>query len=190
MRTILTLTLLTSSAVFAADPAAQVYNSQINTIEREVLSLAKAMPADKYNFAPTNGSFQGVRTFGVEVRHLSTVMYMLSASLLGEKCPVDIGKALNGSESINTKDQIVKYFEDALAYAHKAAGTITEKNLLENIKSPYGRGTMIRMAAANEISYHTYDHYGQMVEYARMNGIIPPASQPRPARGRGRSKGR
>lgn len=187
MRTILTLALLTTSAAFAADPAAQVYENQLQTIQREVLSLAKAMPADKYNFAPTSGNFTGVRTFGVEVRHLATVMDMLSASILDEKVPVEIGKDLNGSESINTKDQIVKYFEDALAYAHKAVGTITEKNLLDNMKSPFGRGTMQRMAAANMISYHTYDHYGQMVVYARMNGVIPPASQPRPA---GRAKGR
>jgi hypothetical protein len=184
LRTILTLTvaLVTGSAAFAADdPIAQVYDGQVKTIEREILGLAQAMPADKYNFAPANGTFTGVRTFALQVRHIATMIYTISASILEEKPPVDTGKTDNGPDTLVTKDQIIDYFKGALAYAHKAVGSLTQKNMLDPVPSPFGRGTMQRMAAAGVIAYHSYDHYGQMVVYGRMNGVIPGASQPRPA---------
>jgi hypothetical protein len=176
LRIILTLALLTGSAAFGADdPVARVYDDQVKTIEREILGLAQAMPADKYNFAPTNGTFTGVRTFALQVRHVATMIYTISASILEEKPPVDTGKTDNGPDTLATKDQIIDYFKGALAYAHKAVGSLTQKNMLDPVPSPFGRGTMQRMAAAGVIAYHSYDHYGQMVVYGRMNGVIPGA---------------
>jgi len=145
---------------------AQVFDGQVGMIEREVLALAQKMPADKYDFAPPTGTppagtFDGVRTFGLQVRHAATVMYQLSAQILGERNPVDMGSDENGSNSLRTKEQIVKYFQDAIAYAHKAMGTITPQNAAAKA------GTAAFMGA------HTYDHYGQMVVYARLNGVTP-----------------
>ena len=57
---------------------------------------------------------------------------------------------------------------------------ITDKNLMEQVPSPFGRGTQLRLSSAVFIAAHTNDHYGQMVVYGRMNGVIPPSSQPRP----------
>lgn len=167
--------------LFGADGVGQIFDGQVKALENDVLPLAEAMPAEKYNFAPTVGSFQGVRTFSEQVRHLSTVIYMLSGAVLGEKPPVEIGKDDSGPASVRTKAQLVEYLRGALAFAHKAAGSITEKNELDDVASPFGSGKMKRMAAASMIAWHSFDHFGQMVVYARMNGVIPPSSLPRPA---------
>ena len=179
MRPFLTLALLACPALFAADPLAQIYDNQVSSVERDVLRLAQAMPADKYNFAPTNGAFTGVRTFGVQVRHIATYLYMLSSAILAEKPPVDIGTTDNGPDSLQTKDQILAYFKGSVAYAHKAVATITPQNQLEQVTLPGESRPRARVAAANMISWHSFDHYGQMVVYARMNGVVP--GQPAPA---------
>ena len=103
---------------------------------------------------------------------------MVSASALGEKAPVDLGPTDNGPDSLKTKDQILSYLKGSLAYAHKAARNLTEKNQLDDVKDPFeSSGTMKRASAVGVIGWHSFDHYGQMVVYARMNGVIPPASR-------------
>jgi hypothetical protein len=177
------LVVLASAPAFAQGPPreqtlAQAFDQQVRMIEREVLGLAQKMPADKYDFAPKTGTppagtFDGVRTFGLQVRHLSTVMYQFSSQILGEPNPVTMGSEENGSDSLRTKEQIVKYLQDAIAYTHKAMRSITAQNVTA------------KAGAAAFIGLHTYDHYGQMVVYARLNGITPggppPASAPRQA---------
>jgi hypothetical protein len=168
---ILTIALLTASAAFAQGPArsqtlAEVFDGQIGSIEREVLGLAQKMPADKYNFAPATGTppagtFDGVRTFALQVRHIATVIYMVSSQILGEKNPVDMGADENGANSLQTKDQIIAYFQASLAYARKAVRSITPEN------------QALRAGNAAFIGLHSYDHYGQMVVYARLNGVTP-----------------
>ena len=175
---------LTSSLCAAdgvnTDGVARIFDSQIQSLEHEQLTLAEAMPADKYDFAPTAGAFKGVRTFAEQVRHMATVIYMLSGAVLGEKPPVDTGKDDNGPAAVKTKAQLVEYLRGSLVFAHKAVGTLTVKNELEDIASPFGGGKMKRLAAVSMIAWHSFDHYGQMVEYARMNGVVPPASMPSP----------
>jgi hypothetical protein len=75
LRKILILALFATSTMFAAEGIAKVYDDQVSTIEREVLGLAQKMPADKYSFAPTNGTFTGVRTYAQEVSHLATKVH-------------------------------------------------------------------------------------------------------------------
>jgi hypothetical protein len=99
-------------------------------------------------------------------------MYDFSANVLGEKNPVDMGQDENGSNSLQTKDQIIKYFQDALAYAHKAMRSITPEN----------QGT--KAGAAAFIAMHSYDHYGQMVVYARLNGVTPGGGPPPATKGK------
>jgi hypothetical protein len=161
-----------------ADGISQVFDSQITILEHEHLPLAEAMPADKYEFAPTNGAFKGVRTFAQQVRHMATLIYMASSAVLGEKAPVDIGKDDDGPAAVKTKAQLVEYLRGAIAFAHKAALSVNTKNELDDVT--FGDGKMKRVAAISMIAWHSFDHYGQMVEYVRMNGIIPPASAPPP----------
>jgi DinB superfamily len=171
--------LLTAASIHAADPltVARLYDSQLRIPESEVVSLAEAMPADKYGFAPTAGTFAGVRTFLLQVRHIATTNYMVCSAVQQQKPDIEMGKNENGSEAIKTKDEAVKYLKDSYAYCHKAMDTLTSANQLDMLPSPFGQGQMARGAAALVPVWHSFDHYGQMVEYARMNGIVPPASR-------------
>jgi hypothetical protein len=145
-------------------------------VEKEFVPAADAMPEEKFSFAPTNGEFKGVRTFGQQVRHVAAVNYMVAAAILGEKPPVDIGGE-DGPASVKTKAESIQFLKDSFAYAHKAVSTIDQTNLVATIKSPFGPGTTTRLVMAVVIPGHCFDHYGQIVEYLRMNGIIPPASR-------------
>jgi DinB superfamily len=186
MKTIHTLwacLLLLSGISFAqaekkAEPqtVGQVLDHGITTVEKEFVSAADAMSEDKYSFAPTSGEFKGVRTFGQQVKHVAAVNYLLGGGILGEKPPFDTGGE-NGPDSVTSKTDIMKYLKDSFVYLHKAAASIDEKNLVSPIKDPFGEGTATRLALAMGAVGHCFNHYGQMVEYLRMNGIIPPASR-------------
>ena len=157
---------------------AEELNGQFSGLEREFVSAAEAMPDDKYDFAPTNGEFATVRTFALEVKHVAATNFTLAAHILGE--PVrDDAKEDNGPDALKTKAEIVQYLKDSCAYTHKALLSITAKNATELVDSPFGgRAKYTRLGMGIMTSAHSFDHYGQMVEYLRMNGIIPPASRP------------
>jgi uncharacterized damage-inducible protein DinB len=154
----------------------QVLDRGVTGVEKEFVPAAEAMPEDKYAFAPTSGEFKGVRTFAQQVKHVAAVNYMVGAAILEEKPPVDLGDE-NGPATVKTKADAVKFLNDSFAYVHKAVGSITDANLLSPIKSPFGEGKVTRLGMATLIVGHCFDHYGQMVEYLRMNGVVPPASR-------------
>lgn len=153
-------------------------NQSFSGVEKEFVDAADAMPADKYDFAPTNGDFKGVRTFGEQVRHVAATNYILGAAILGEKTPVDTAGE-SGPSSMTSKDDIMKYLKDSFAYVHKAFSSVSsEQKAMEMVKYPFGPGQVPKMNLVLLESGHPFDHYGQMVEYLRMNNIIPPASRP------------
>lgn len=160
----------------AKQSVGQVLDNTVKNTEGEFVSAAEAMPEDKYSFAPTNGEFKGVRTFAQQVKHVAAVNYLIGGVILGEKPPVETGGE-NGPDSVKTKADIVKFLKDSFAYAHKAAMAVNEQNMLEPIKNPFGKDSTTRLAMASVFGWHSFDHYGQMVEYLRMNGIVPPASR-------------
>ena len=153
-----------------------VMDRQLSGVEREFVSAAEAMPEDKFSFAPTNGEFKGVRTFAQQVSHVAYTNYLIFAIVLGDKPPAET-KNENGPENLKSKAEIIKYLKDSFAYAHKGMTSITAQNAVEPIKSPFGSGSTTRLGLATLTVGHCFDHYGQMVEYLRMNGIIPPASR-------------
>jgi len=155
----------------------KIFDGQLSRVESEVVPLAEAMPADKYSFAPTHGEFKGVRTFGQQVGHIAAVMYAVSSAALGEKNPSEPGEGENGPANLKTKDDYVAYLKAAIAYSHKAIQSLTSQNLTGMVKSAFGEGQVPRASMATISVWHSFDHYGQMVVYARMNGIIPPASR-------------
>jgi hypothetical protein len=180
--TVIAFLLIASMAAQATKPkeerrtVTQVLDRTVYNMEQEFIPAADAMPEDKFSFAPTNGEFKGVRTFAQQIKHVAAVNYELGAAILEEKPPVDInGEA--GPGNIATKADILQYLKDSFAYVHKAIATINERNLVETVRSPFGEGKVSRMGLATSVSWHGYDHYGQMVEYLRMNNIIPPASR-------------
>jgi uncharacterized damage-inducible protein DinB len=154
----------------------QVLDRTVLNMEHEFVPAAEAMPQDRFGFAPTNGEFKGVRTFAQQIKHVAAVNYELGAAILEEKPPVDIGDE-SGPASVTTKADILKYLNDSFAYVHKAIQTINDKNLVGTVKSPFGEGKVTRLGLATSVAWHGFDHYGQMVEYLRMNGIVPPASR-------------
>jgi len=154
----------------------QILDRSVSNLEREFVPAAEAMPEDKFGFAPTNGEFKGVRTFVQQIKHVAAVNYELGAAILEQKPPADIGDE-SGPAAVTSKADVLKYLKESFAYVHKAIATIDEKNLAETVKSPFGEGSISRLSLAMAVSSHGFDHYGQMVEYLRMNGIIPPASR-------------
>ncbi|GGH16444.1 hypothetical protein GCM10011586_38290 [Silvibacterium dinghuense] len=149
-------------------------NAVLSIMEKQVMGAAEAMPADKYDFAPAvpGGDFKGVRTFGEQVKHLAQANYEFfhGWGVAGEIDP----KTLEG---LKTKDELVKALKDSYVYAHAAINSITPQNAFLALKGPEAfQSTRVSMAAF--AAAHSMDHYGQMVEYLRMNAIIPPASRP------------
>lgn len=175
--------LLMATMAWAADKpkeehrtVTQILDRTISNTEEEFVPAAEAMPEDKFGFAPTNGEFKGVRTFAQQIKHVAAVNYEVAAALLEQKPPVDLnGEA--GPASITSKADIIKFLKDSFSYSHKAIASINESNLTDTVRSPFGEGKVSRLGLASAISWHAYDHYGQMVVYLRMNGIIPPASR-------------
>ncbi len=170
-----------ASMIFGADaPQAsmgKVLDDQIRSAEREIVGLAEAMPADKYSFRPTAGEFKNVRSFSQQMTHIAATLYGISAGALGEKNPSEMGQDENGPASIADKAAAVKYLKDAFAYAHRAASAISTSNAMDMLQSPFGNGKTTRINLVTELMWHSFDHYGQAVVYARMNGIVPPASR-------------
>lgn len=152
-----------------------VLDRAVTGVENEFVPLVEAMPDQKFNYAPTQGEFKGVRNFSEMTRHVAAVNYMIGAAILGEKPPVDLGKGENGPD-LKTKADVVKFTKDSFAYLHKAMVAVNDKNQVELIDGPFG-GKMTRLGMSVLAVGHCFDHYGQLVEYLRSNGIIPPASR-------------
>ena len=166
-----------------AQPPATVASTverQISMIEKEITDAAEAMPEDKFNFTPESlniraADYKGVRTFALEVKHIAASNYFLWSPITGDQLPEGL-KDGNGPEAIKTKSEIMTFLKESFALGHKAAAQLTPENMLEipgHSKSP-------RLYLATFGVAHAFDHYGQMVEYLRMNGIVPPASRPKP----------
>jgi uncharacterized damage-inducible protein DinB len=157
-------------------------DTQLTIVEFEFTGAAKAMPEDKYSFAPTNGNFKGVRTFAQQVKHVATANDRFFDSILGKTPPAapDEGVGSNGPDSIQTKDQILQYLKESFALGHKAIATINAENALTPMDKPAVPFLRTRAALATFSCVHAMDHYGQMVEYLRDNGLTPPASANRP----------
>lgn len=146
-------------------PPSRVYGRLLGMFEKEFTDLAEAMPEEKYSFAPSQGEFKGVRTFGDQIKHVAEENYYFFGPAAGVANPPETLKALK------SKAEILKALKDSFVVAHKAIDSMTEQNafMLE------GKSTRAGNAAFGLA--HVMDHYGQMVEYARMNGVVPPASK-------------
>ena len=157
---------------------ASMVDRQISAAEKLITEAAEALPEDKFNFSPESLNLPGadykrVRTFALQVKHVAASNYALYAPLTGDTFPKDFLGG-NGPENLKAKAEIMKFLADSFALGHKAAATLTTENMLQPA-TPGGSTT--RLHRATFAVAHVYDHYGQMVEYLRMNGIVPPASR-------------
>jgi uncharacterized damage-inducible protein DinB len=153
---------------------AATVDREISGIEKEFVDAAEAMPEDKYNFAPTQGEFKGERTFGDQIKHAAMANYSIWSTALEEKVPDNLSGKDAGA-SIKTKAQIVQLLKDSFALGHRAAQNLTTANMLDQLPKDKPRGP--RLFWATYAIGHNFDHYGQIVIYLRMCGIVPPASR-------------
>jgi uncharacterized damage-inducible protein DinB len=154
----------------------QVLDEWVNNIEELIVPAADAMPEDKYSYAPSQGEFTGVRTFAEQVKHLAAANYQLGSRILGEEPPLGT-KGEAAPDSVKTKAEILQYLKGSFACLHRAAAKIDEKNQVEPILGTKGTWQKTRLGLLIDALAHSSNHYGQMVEYLRMNGIVPPESR-------------
>lgn len=142
-------------------------------IEQDFTALADAMPEDKWSLKPTQGAFTNARTFGEQVKHVACANFAFANKVLGEKPPAHCDTG--GPDPAKSKAEIMTYLKDSFAKMDKAIAATNNKNMLNPIKGPYaGDNPLSTLTVA---VWHASDHYGQLVEYLRMNGIVPPASR-------------
>lgn len=165
-----------AAAVGSPMEPAKAQDAMLSMFQHELTGVVEAMPADKFNFAPSSNAmpgakFDGVRTFAQQVDHLILANYFFFSAITGAKPPVD-PKTIN---TLRSKPEILHALADSFAYAHNAVATITPANAYETIKGVDGMQT--RATVASFAVAHGFDHYGQLVEYLRMNGVVPPGSK-------------
>ena len=157
-------------AVGTAVAPSETYGKLLSGMEKEFVEAAEAMPEDKFDFAPaaTAGDFKGVRTFGGQVKHVAEANYYFFGGNMSE---ADMKAKSDAIEKLHSKAEIIQALKDSLAQAHTYVSGITAENAF--VTTEHGtRGGMTSFGLA-----HMMDHYGQMVVYLRMNGIVPPASR-------------
>jgi hypothetical protein len=149
----------------------------VTRFENNIMSLAEAMPADKYDFAPSKdifkpgspAEFATVHTFAQQVTHLCALPYRVFAPF-GVKPETEVDP--KSFDSLKSKDEIVKALKASFDYQNKVIASFTP----ENVMTPVGPRNSTRIASLVLVLGDDGDHYGQMVEYGRMNGVIPPAT--------------
>lgn len=142
-------------------------------IEQDFTTLAEAMPEEKWSFKPTQGEFTDVRTFGEQVKHVACANEAWAKQMNAEKPPARCD--LGGPNPAKSKAEIMAYLRDSFTLMDKAIATTSAENLMHANPGPYWGSN--RLSALNAMLWHISDHYGQLVVYLRMNGIVPPASR-------------
>ena len=135
-----------------------------------VIRAAEKMPEENYSFKPT----PEIRSFGQIVGHLADESYFFCSQALGEANPVkDIEK------TTTSKTALVASLKDGVAYCNKAFDSMTDAKGSEMVKLFNFNTAKLAVLSIN--TAHTDEHYGNMVTYLRLKGIVPPTSEKQPA---------
>jgi uncharacterized damage-inducible protein DinB len=153
---------------------AESVSGTLQFAEGNFIGLAEAMPEDRYSFIPTSGKFDGVRSFGEQVKHVACAQFAFFNEFEGKQPPEDCEKG--GHDPAKTKAELIKYLKDSFDYSNRVLATLTEKNALGRIDGRYA-GPNTKLGISVVAVWHITDHYGQLVEYLRLNGIVPPSTQ-------------
>ena len=143
-------------------------------VEGEFLGVAEAMPEEKYDFIPSGGNFEGVRSFREQVKHVACAQFAFFNEFEGKQPPPLCEKG--GPSKANTKAELIRYLKDSFDYSNRVLARLNAQNALDRIEGRYA-GPNTKMGIAVVSVWHVTDHYGQLVEYLRMNGIVPPMTQ-------------
>ena len=153
---------------------AESVGGALHWTEGQFLGVAEAMPESKYDFVPSAGEFKGVRSFAEQVKHVACANFAFFNEIEGKTPPEHCEKG--GSAVAKSKAELVKYLRDSFDYGDRVLATINAQNALARVEGPYA-GPNTRLGIAVAAVWHIADHYGQIVEYLRMNGIVPPSTQ-------------
>lgn len=153
---------------------AESVGGSLHWTQGQFLAAAEAMPEAKYSFVPTTGNFEGSRSFAEQVKHVACANFAFFNEMEGKTPPEHCEKG--GPSAAKSKEELVKYLRDSFDYGNRILGTIDEKNALSRVEGPYA-GPNTKLGIAVAAVWHIADHYGQIVEYLRMNGIVPPSTQ-------------
>ena len=158
----------------------------IESQEYEVRSAAEGMPEELYTYRPAEGKFKDqkpdfgpgeVRTFAEQVKHVACANFAFAAELDRQNPPAACDQG--GPDPAKTRRQLLIYLRNSFMAIRKSLGAITAQNQFDPIEGPYA-GPNTRLGLAAVVIWHNADHYGQMILYLRLNGIVPPASRPNP----------
>jgi hypothetical protein len=160
---------------------AAVVDKEISNLESLLVSAADAMPEEKFNSSPENlklegAEFKGVRTFADQIKHVAADNFAIWAALTGKPEPTGVNSP-NGPAEMKSRAEIIRFLKDSFAFAHKAAASMTAENTTDVVEF---RGNKVTRLYLIILAFsHANDHYGQLVEYLRISGIVPPGSRPK-----------
>jgi len=161
--------LVAVAPAYGADPLSAGQKGLYEGVTNNIIRAAEKMPESNYSFKPS----PDVRSFGQLVGHLADYQYIFCSGAAGEKPPV------TGIEDSKTsKADLVQALKDGYAYCDKIYSGMTDSKLAENA-SVEGRPRAVLTALTVTIA-HNNEHYGNMVTYLRIKGIVPPSSERRP----------
>jgi len=151
-----------------SDPLSAGNKVIYNIVKNNVVKAAEKMPEENYAFKPT----PEVRSFGQILGHVADAQYGFCSAALGEKNP-----APGIEKSKTTKGDLVQALNEAFAYCDKAYSGMTDAHAAELVKF-FGR-ELAKLTVLSFNSSHTDEHYGNLVTYMRMKGLVPPSSENR-----------
>jgi uncharacterized damage-inducible protein DinB len=158
------------STAEAQNPVSDSLRSSWNGAKRNIKESAEQTPEELYAFKPVDS----VRTFGQILSHVAGASYVFCAAAKGEKSPY----AEDYFEKIATaKAAIVKATNDAIAYCDGAFTSATDATLGQNVAGPFGGGQVPRANPLIGQIGHDNEHYGNLVTYFRIKGLVPPSSR-------------
>ena len=160
---------LTRAQTPAANPVSEAVREGWTGAKNNVTRAARAMPDDKFAFRPV----ASVRTFGEIVAHIAGANYIFCSTARGEKAPFAED---HFEKTVKSKAEVIKALDAANAYCDAAYATLTDGTAGEMIAAPFGSGKTARAAALMGNTGHLQEHYGNLVTYLRINGIVPPSS--------------
>lgn len=180
MKLLLPILLLATTTLYAEkkpdipQSIAESVSGTMEFAEGNLLGLAEAMPEDKYGFIPKSGNFDGVRSFGEQIKHVACAQFAFFNEFEGKQPPPDCEKG--GPYPARTKAELITYLKNSFDYGNRVLATLTPKNALDRVEGRYA-GPNTKMGISVAALWHLTDHYGQLVVYLRMNGIVPPVTQ-------------
>jgi len=150
-------------------PVSDAVRASWENSKKNIRDAAVDVAEAHYSFKPVDT----VRTFGQIVAHVAGANYEFCAAAKGEKSP----KAENAFEGLATKAAILQAWNDSVAYCDAAYKALTDKSAGEPINMPFNGGKGVRVATLLGNIEHLGEHYGNLVTYMRLKGIVPPTSR-------------